>query len=56
MINDDENKAENKKNRSQRYKINRLRHRHGNKYAKRNVCLNIMMVICNIWNSIHENV
>ena len=32
-----------KKNRSQRYKINRLRRRLGNKYMKCNVCLSIMM-------------
>ena len=37
-----------KKNRSQRYQINRLRRRLGNKYMKCNVCLSIMMVICNI--------
>ena len=47
------------KNRSQRYDINRPRPRHGDKYTKYIMCLNIMVVICikkylsNIWNYIN---
>ena len=47
---------------SQGYDINRPRPRHGHKYTKYKMCLNIMMVICikqhlcNIWDSIHEKV
>ena len=61
MINDNENKAA-IKNRSHRYDMNRPRPRHGHKYTKYKMCLNIMMVICtkqhlsNIWNSIHEKI
>ena len=63
MINDTENEAENnnnKKNESQRYDINWFRPRHGHKYTKYKMCLNIMMVIYikqhlkNTWSSIHE--
>ena len=45
MINDNENKAA-IKNRSHRYDMNRPRPRHGHKYTKYKMCLNIMMVIC----------
>ena len=51
-----------KKNRSHRYDINRLRSRHGHKYSKYKNSLSIMMVICikqhlsNVWSSIHEKV
>ena len=34
------------KNRSSRYDINRPRRRHGRKYTKHKICLDIMMVIC----------
>ena len=34
------------KNRSHRYNINRPRPRHGLKYTKYKMCLNIIMVIC----------
>ena len=34
------------KNRSSRYDINRPRLRHGDKYTKYKICLDIMMVIC----------
>ena len=34
------------KNGSQRYDINRPRPRHGDKYTKYIMCLNIMVVIC----------
>ena len=34
------------KNRSSRYDINRPRCRHGHKYTKYKMCLDIMMVIC----------
>ena len=34
------------KNRSCRYNINRPRSRHGHKYTKYKMCLDIMMVIC----------
>ena len=34
------------KNRSRRYDINRPRRRHGHKYTKYKMCLDIMMVIC----------
>ena len=34
------------KNRSHRYYKNRSRSRHGNKYTKHKICLNIMMVTC----------
>ena len=50
------------KSRSQRYNINRPRHRHLHKYNKFKICLSIMMVISikqhqsNIWSSIHEKV
>ena len=33
-------------NRSSRYDINGPRHRHGHKYTKNKICLDIMMVIC----------
>ena len=33
------------KNRSSRYDINKPRRRHGHKYTKYKICLNIMMVI-----------
>ena len=33
------------KNRSSRYDINRPRQRHGHKYTKYKICLDIMMVI-----------
>ena len=52
----------NMKNRSSRYDINRSRCRHGHKYTKYKICLDIMMVICikqhlsNIWSLIHEKV
>ena len=36
----------NMKNRSSRYDINRPRCRHGYKYTKCEICLDIMMVIC----------
>ena len=39
MINGNENEAENKKNRSQRYDINTP------KYTKYEICLSIMMVL-----------
>ena len=48
------------KNRSQRYKINLPRPRHGHQYTKYKVRLSIIMVICikqhlsNIWSLIHE--
>ena len=41
---------------------NRPRPRHGHKYTKYKICLNIMMVVCikqhlsNIWSSTHEKV
>ena len=35
----------NMKNRSSRYDINRPRRRHGHKYTKYKICLDIMMVI-----------
>ena len=35
----------NMNNRSSRYDINRPRHRHGHKYTKYKICLDIMMVI-----------
>ena len=47
------------KNRSQRYDLSRPRFRHGHKYNKYKMCLNIMMVICikqhlsNISRSVH---
>ena len=31
---------------SHRYDINRTRQRHGHKYAKYKICVNMMMVIC----------
>ena len=34
------------KNRSSRYNINRPRLRHGIKYTKYKICLDIMMIIC----------
>ena len=36
----------NMKNRSNRYDINRPRRRHGHKYTKYKIYLDIMMVIC----------
>ena len=42
--------------------INRIRPRHGYKYTKYKMCLNMMMVMCckqylsNIWSWIHEKV
>ena len=62
MINDKENEAENEKQRSHRYDINRPKQKHRHKYAKYKTCLGIMMVICimqhlsKIWSSIHETV
>ena len=47
-------------NESNRYDINRTRLKHGHKYTKYKMCLNIMMVMCskqhvsNIWSWIHE--
>ena len=35
-----------KKNRSHRYDINRLRSRHGHRYSNYKTCLSIMMPIC----------
>ena len=46
MINDKENEAENEKQRSHRYDINRPKQKHRHKYAKYKTCLGIMMVIC----------
>ena len=57
MINGNKNEAGNKKNRSHRYNINTPRPRHKHKYAKYQICLRLMMIICvkrNIWSSIHE--
>ena len=45
MVNENENEAENE-NRSCRCKINRSRLRHGLKYTKFKLCLNIVIVIC----------
>ena len=51
-----------KKNKSQRFDIDRHRPRHGHKYTKYKMCLSIMVVICikqhlsNISSSIHEKV
>ena len=48
------------KNRSHRYDINRPRPRHEHKYAKYEMYLSMMMVICikqhqsNAWSLIHE--
>ena len=48
------------KNRSYRYKINRIRLRHGCEYTKYKMCLGMMMVMCNkprlsnVWALIHE--
>ena len=36
----------NMKNRSSRYDTNRPSRRHGHKYTKYKICLDIMMVIC----------
>ena len=36
----------NMKKRSSKYDINRPRRRHGHKYTKYKICLDIMMVIC----------
>ena len=50
------------KNRSQTNDENRPRPRHGHKYTKYKMSLNIVMVICikqhlsNIWSSVHEKV
>ena len=50
------------KNRSQTNDANRPRPRHGHKYTKYKMSLNIVMVICikqhlsNIWSSVHEKV
>ena len=49
-----------RKDRLQRYDINRPKPRHGHKCIKYTMCLSIMMVICikphltNIWSSIHK--
>ena len=51
-----------KKNRLQRYDMNRARPRHGGKCTKYKMCLTTRMVLCikqhlsNIWSSIHEKV
>ena len=51
-----------KKNRLNKYNINRPRSRHGPKYGKYKKCLSMMRLICikqhlsNIWISIHEKV
>ena len=50
------------KNRSHRYDKNRPRSRHGHKYSKEKMCLDMIMFICinqhlsNIWSSIREKV
>ena len=46
----------NMKNRSSRYDINRNRCRHGHKYTKYKICLDIKQHLSNIWNLIHEKV
>ena len=50
------------KKRSHRYDINRLKPRHGQKYTKYKMCMDMMMLLCitqhlsNIWSLIHEKV
>ena len=45
MINNGENEAE-KENLLHKYDIKRPRPKHGHKYTKCKMCLNVMMVIC----------
>ena len=55
MINENESAT-------RKYDINRTRPRHGHKYTKYKISLNLVMVICikqhlsNIWSLIHEKV
>ena len=60
MINDNENEAGNKWNKSHRYDIYRPRRRHRHTYTKYKMYLSMMLVVCikqhlsKIWSSAHE--
>ena len=61
MINDNENEAGNKWNKSHRYDIYRPRRRHRHTFTKYQMYLSMMLVVCikqhlsKIWSSAHEN-